>query len=151
MAAYADDGDDLMLALASQNVYGQQGADTETVEAVFAQARDAAASAEELQVDDGWQAVEPEPKIVIGNWATNDGHHEAIGIGRSEVLVPEAGHASWNGHAPVRVNGNGADGNEDEAEEGQPSLFSWAKFMAEPPAKPTGRRRKAQAPALSLI
>ena len=51
----------------------------------------------------------------------------------------------------VAVNGNGAHGYEDEAEEGQSSLFSWAEFMAEPSPKPTGHRRKAQAPALSLF
>ena len=143
LAAYGDDGDDLMMALARQIVNGQQGADAETVEAVFAHARDAAASAEELLVDDGWQAVEVEPEALAVN---GNGHHEAIGLGPSVELVPDASHANGNGHAPVPVNGN-----EDEADEGQPSLFSWAEFMAEPPAKPTGRRRKAPAPALSLF
>ena len=153
LAAYGDDGDDLMLALARQIVHGQQEADAETVEAVFAHARDAAASAEALLVDDGWRAVEVEPAAVAvnGNGATGNGHHEAIGLGPSVELVPHAGHANGNGHAPVPVNGNGADGNEAEADAGQPSLFSWAEFMAEPPPKPAGRRRTAQAPALSLF
>ncbi len=153
LAAYGDDGDDLMMALARQIVNGQHEADAETVEAVFAQARDAAASAEELLVDDGWQAVEVEPSAVSvnGNGATGNGHHEAIGLGPSFELVPDTGHANGNGHAPVPVNGNGAHGHEAEADEGQPSLFSWAEFMAEPPAKPKRRRRKAPAPALSLF
>lgn len=47
-----------------------------------------------------------------------------------------------------RPNGNG---HHAEAPAPQASLFSWAEFMAEPPAKPTGRRRTAQAPALSLF
>ena len=58
LAAYGDDGDDLMMALARQVVSGDAQEDTETLEAVFAQARDAEAAAEEYLVDDGWQAVE---------------------------------------------------------------------------------------------
>ena len=50
----------------------------------------------------------------------------------------------------LAINGNGSHGYEDEAEEGQQSLLSWAEFMAEEPLKPK-RRRKAQAPALSLF
>ncbi len=46
----------------------------------------------------------------------------------------------------VSVNGNGHD---EEADEPQQTLFSWAEFMAEEPIKP--RRRKAQAPSLSLF
>ena len=59
LAAFGDEGDDLMLALARQIVSGE-GTDAagESVEAVFAQARDAEASAEEFLVDDGWKAVE---------------------------------------------------------------------------------------------
>ena len=56
LAAYGDDGDDLPLALARQVVNGEM--DGETVEDVFAQVTTAAAAAEELLVDDGWQAVE---------------------------------------------------------------------------------------------
>ena len=47
LAAYGDDGDDLMMALARKIVSGDEEED-ETVEAVFAQARDAEASAEEF-------------------------------------------------------------------------------------------------------
>ena len=47
LAAYGDDGDDLMLALARKIVNGDTD-DAESVEAVFAQARDAEATAEEL-------------------------------------------------------------------------------------------------------
>ena len=55
LAAY-DDGDDLMMALARKIVSGDEEED-ETVEAVFAQARDAEASAEEYLVDDGWKVA----------------------------------------------------------------------------------------------
>ena len=46
-------------------------------EEVFAQARDAEASAEEYLVDDGWKLVEVEPEAVEVN---GNGHH-ANGIG----------------------------------------------------------------------
>ena len=52
LAAFGDDGDDMMMAPARKIVSG--GNDAETVEQVFAQARDA----EELLVDDAWKAVE---------------------------------------------------------------------------------------------
>ena len=77
LAAYGDDGDDLMLALARKIVNGDED-EAETVESVFAQARDAEATAEELLVDDGWNLVqvEPEPVAVDVN-----GHDDAIGNG----------------------------------------------------------------------
>ena len=72
--------------------YGDE--EDETVEAVFAQARDAEPSAGEYRVDDGWKPVAID----------RDGHH-ANGNG--------------NGHAAVAVNGH-----HDEAQEPQQSLFS---------------------------
>ena len=56
LAAYGDDGDDLMMALARKIVSGDEEED-ETVEAVFAQARDAEAASEEFLVDDGWKVA----------------------------------------------------------------------------------------------
>ena len=70
LATYCNDGDDLMMALARKIVSGNEEEDeAETVEEVFAQARDAEASAEEYLVDDDWNAVEIEPEA--GN-----GHHD---------------------------------------------------------------------------
>ena len=66
LAAYGDDGDDLMMALARKIVSGDEEED-ETVEAVFAQARDAEATAEELLVDDGWKVVESLPRAGHGS------------------------------------------------------------------------------------
>ena len=57
LAAYGDDGDDLMLALARKIVAGEE--DTGSVESVFEQARQVAAEAEALLVDEGWHAPEP--------------------------------------------------------------------------------------------
>ena len=137
LAAYGDDGDDLMMALARKIVSGEEE-DAETMEEVFAQARDAEASAEEYLVDDGWKPVEVEPEAVEVN---GNGHH-ADGIGPTVELVLDTGHyANGNGHAAVEVNGNG---HSDEAPEPQQTLFSWAEFMAEEPVKPKGRGRKAQ-------
>ena len=144
LAAYGDDGDDLMMALARKIVSGDEEDETETVEAVFAQARDAEATAEEYLVDDDWKAVEIEPEAIAVN---GNGHHEAIGP-TVELVLGNGRHA--NGHAPAPVNGNG-NGHHEEAPEPQQSLFSWAEFMAEEPVKPRGRGGKTQAPSLSLF
>ena len=138
LAAYGDDGDDLMLALARKIVSGEED-DAETVEAVFAQARDAEAAGEEYLVDDGWKAVDVEPEAVSVN---GNGHH-ADGIGPTVELVLDTGHAPVNG-----ANGNG---HHDEDAEPQQTLFSWAEFMADEPVKPKGRSRKAQPATASLF
>ena len=140
LAAYGDDGDDLMMALARKIVSGDEEED-ETVEAVFAQARDAEAASEEFLVDDGWKVVEVEPKAVEVNGNGTNGHH-ANGIGPTVELVLDT---QDTGH---HANGNGHD---DEAPEPQQSLFSWAEFMAEEPVKPKGRGRKPQPAAASLF
>ena len=133
LAAYGDDGDDLMLALARKIVNGDTG-DAESVEAVFAQARDAEATAEELLVDEGWKLVENEPEVVGAN---SNGHHAGSlprtgygGIGPTVELVLDNGHT---------VSGN-RNGNHEETPEPQQSLFSWAEFMSEEPAKGNGRQ-----------
>ena len=151
LAAYGDDGDDMMMALARRIVSGDEEDGNETMEEVFAQARNAESEAEELLVDDGWKPVEIEPEAVAVN---GNGHH-ADGIGPTVELVPASGmHANGNGHAAVPVNSlprTGYEGNgyHDETPEPQQSLFSWVEFMAEEPVKPKGR--KTQAPSLSLF
>ena len=127
LAAYGDDGDDIMMALARKivNREEQDGAETveavEAVEAVFAQARDAEAVAEEYLVDDGWKPVE---------------------VGQRVELV------LGNSHAAVPVNGNG---HHDGAPETQQSLFSWAEFMAKELVKPKARSRKPKGSSPSLF
>ena len=39
----------------------------------------------------------------------------------------------------------------DQAPEPQQTLFSWAEFMAEEPAKPKGRKQKPQSATLSMF
>ena len=142
LAAYGDDGDDLMMALARQVVSGDAQEDTETLEAVFAQARDAEATAEEYLVDDGWQVVEVEPEPVaveVHVSGNGNGHHDALGPTEELVL--------GNGHY---ANGNG-NGHREEPTEGQQSLFSWAEFLADEPAPSRGRNGKAKPAAASLF
>ncbi len=105
LAAYGDDGDDLMLALARKIVAGDE--DPGSVESVFEQAQQVAAEAEALLVDAEWAA--PEPAAV--------------------AAVPER----------------------DEVPEPQRTLFSWAEFMAEETPEPEPRRRRREAPTLSLF
>ena len=148
LAAYGDDGDDLMMALARRIVSGD-GDETETVEEVFSRARDAETTAEEYLVDDGWKAVEIEPEAVTanGNGKHANGHHDAIdGIGPTADLFPT------NRHAPA--NGNSANGNghhDSKAPEPQQSLFSWAEFLVEEPVGSRGRKSKPQSATLSMF
>ena len=132
LAAYGDDGDDLMMALARKLVLdhdrgvvnGEEDDDEETVEQVFAHAWDAEAAAEELLVDDGWKMVESDPDTVDGVNGHNglprtgyggNGHSDTGGIAPAVELVP------GDGHVPANGNGNGQH---DEAQEPQQSLFS---------------------------
>jgi len=146
LAAFGDDGDDLMMALARKIVSGDEESESETVEAVFAQARNTETAAEELLVDDGWKVVEIEPETIEvngnGHHADGNGHDDLFGIGPTVELVPV------NGHAPANGNGNG---HHDEAEEPQQSLFSWAEFMAEEPVKSKRRGRKTQPASMSMF
>ncbi len=111
LAAYGDDGDDLMLALARKIVAGEE--DANSVELVFEQAQQVAAEAEALLVDTGWHAPEPVPPEVAA----------AAGALDSRVGAVET----------------------------QRSLFSWAEFLAGEPEAPTPRRRRDEAPTLSLF
>ena len=152
LAAYGDDGDDLMMALARKIVSGDED-EAETVEAVFAAARDAEATAEELLVDEGWKTRASLPRTRYGvepevtEAHRNGNGHATNGIGPSAELVLDTGHTvngNGNGHPAVAVNGNG---HSDEAPEPPQSLFSWAEFMAEELVKRNGRRKPQRASA----
>ena len=99
-----------MLALARQIVSGEEDADAESVEQVFAQARDAEAASKEFLVDDGWKALESEREPVVV-----EVHADGPGPVGETVVV---------------------NGRLEEPTEGQQSLFSWAEFLAEEPALP---------------
>ena len=123
LAAYGDDGDDIMLALARKIVNGEEEEEGESVEDAFAQARDAEAVSEELLVDEEWHAVEVEAETV-------EVHRNGTGI------VVET--AAANGHADV-------------VEETQQSMFSWAEFMAEEPPKPSRKNGKPKPATMSMF
>ena len=140
LAAFGDDGDDLMMALAKRIVDGEEDG-AETIEEVFAKARDAEDEAEELLVDADWKAVESEPETVAvdGNGHQPDGRHVPFIAEPAVEIVPS------NGHAHTDRNGR-----REEAEEEQRSLFSWAEFMAEP-VEPKRRNGKPRPASLSMF
>ncbi len=125
LAAYGDDGDDLMFALARKLVLDEVEDDSESVENIFAQAQQVAADAEALLVDDSWRPVEPTPEpLAMPVGTTVDA--------KSTVAVIPCEHHTRN--APE-----------------QRDLFSWAEFLADEP-KPTNRRGRKQAqPSTSLF
>ena len=150
LAAYGDDGDDLMMALARKIVGGEEE-EAETVDEVFAAARAVEASADELLVDEAWKTLDVEPEV---NGSNGNGRHNTTGIGQTVELVLENGHhtnGNGNGHADVPFNDNGANDHHDDAPEPQKALFSWAEFMAEEPVEPKGRSRKPQPASASLF
>ena len=125
LAAYGDDGDDLMLALARKLVAGDEDSDAVSVESIFAQAQQVAADAESLLVDDSWRPVEPtlEAPTIIGL--------PKVEVEPAVAVIP-CGHHT--GTAPQ-----------------QQDLFSWAEFLSDEPT-PTKRRRQKQAqPSASLF
>ncbi len=84
LAAYGDEGDDLMLALARKIVAGEE--DAGSVESVFAQAQQVAADAEALLVDAEWAAPEP---VVVEVHANGNGHTALPVGGEADDETPE--------------------------------------------------------------
>ena len=77
LAAYGDEGDDLMLALARKIVAGEE--DAGSVESVFAQAQQVAAEAEALLVDTEWAAPEPVTAEAVAVGAGADDRRDDAG------------------------------------------------------------------------
>ena len=113
LAAFGDDGDDLMMALARRIVSGDVN-EPETVEEVFARAQDAESEAEELLVDEHWRPAKIEPETVEIN---GNGHHD-------EAMEPQRTLLSWAEFMaaepvkPKRRNG--------KPQPASVSLFEWA-------------------------
>ena len=146
LAAYGDDGDDLMLALARKIVSGDEE-DAETVEAVFAQARDAEAVSEEYLVDDGWKPVEPGVVELGTNGANAIGLNVELVLGGNDHVASSDGRApNGVGHAVVNDSGR-----PDEAVEAQRSLFSWADFLAEETVVKPSRSGRPKPASTSLF
>ena len=105
--------------------------------------------------------IEVEPKAVEANGNGLDGnrHHDPFDFGPTAELVLDNGRdATRNvtGHAATPANSlpvqdTGVTVQHEEAAEPQPTLFSWAEFMAEEPMKPKGRSRKPKPATASLF
>ena len=129
LAAYGDDGDDLMLALARKLVNGNEDDTADTVEAAFRQARASETESEGYLVDDGWQAAEVETVDIVEIQADADAESSAmVGSGKDSTLA----------------------GGQTDSSKDQRTLFSWAEFMTEPPTKRSGRAGNVR-PSLSLF
>ena len=124
LAAYGDDGDDMMLALARKLVAGDED-DSESVESIFAQAQQVAADAEALLVDDSWRRVEPTPEPLALPVGTTVGAEPTVAV------IPCEHHT---GNAPE-----------------QRDLFSWAEFLADEPTPTKRHTRKQAQPSTSLF
>ena len=155
LAAYGDDGDDLMLTLARKLVNGNEDDTADTVEAVFAQARATETESEEYLVDERWQPTGVEsPGIVeinldpiaegLESAAAHANGHDPMSVRPGVEFAPETRFVAANGNAHY------SDG-EAEAAESQRTLFSWVEFMAEEPVRQGGQSRKAEPSSLSLF
>ena len=138
LAAYGDDGDDMMVALARKIVSGDDEEEDETVEAVFAQARDAESEAsEEFLVDDGWKVVEVEPEAVSVN-GNGNGHHDGNGHDRSSWSSASGRHVelvNWATRLP-RSTGTGPTATMTRPRSRSRPSSPGREFMAEEPVKP---------------
>ena len=110
LAGYGDSGDDLMMALARELVAGD--AEDEPVEAVFRQAQEIAAQADQFLVDTEWERSELEPRLVI----------DAEVVETPPVALMPCEHHTG---APE-----------------QQSRFSWAEFLSKEPKPTKRRTQK---------
>ena len=134
LAAYGDDGDDLLLALARQIVSGEAAADAEPVGSGRSlRRRRPRPTPRQLLVDDGWQpVVEPEPAVPSKSRATGvsgTGHHPT-------------------GHETKAVNGQGRH---DDAPAPPQELISWADFLAQVPAPAPAQAPQAPTGCLAAL
>ena len=132
LAAYGDDGDDLMMALARKIVSGDEEDETRRR---WRRSSPRPGTPRPAPRNTWWtttgKAVEIEPEAIAVN---GNGHH-ANGIGPSVELL------LGNGRLPV--NGNG---HHDEAPEPQQSLFSWAEFHGRRAGQAEGQGRQDPGP-----
>ena len=117
LAAYGDDGDDLLIALARKIVAGEE--DAGSVESVFEQARQVAAEAEALLVDEGWHAPEREPEpVTVAATVAAEGETDAVDSGPQRTLF------SWAEFMAGEPDEEPKPRRRDEAP--TLSLFEWA-------------------------
>ncbi|MCY3505383.1 MAG: hypothetical protein OXH41_04390 [Chloroflexi bacterium] len=116
LAAYGDDGDDLMLALARKIVAGEE--DAGSVESVFEQARQVAAEAEALLVDAEWAAPEP---VTVGGTVVNESVTDTVASEPQRSLFSWAEFLADTPDEPEPSRGRRRD------EAPTLSLFEWAR------------------------
>lgn len=116
LAAYGNDDDDLMMALARKIVSGEE--DEDSVEAVFSAAQCVQAASEEFLVDDGWRAEDTGAEE-DGRWAQFGPIGDEQEADQPEVACPQ---------------------------EGRQQLFSWAEFLSKDDGPVNKRRRKPNLP-----
>ena len=160
LAAFGDEGDDLMMALARKIVGGDEGRDGDGGRGV----RPGEGRRGRRRGAAGGRRLEAGGSRARGRRCQRDGHYDLFGVGPTVELAPVSG----NGHGPVPVNGNGASGHHEddavepaavavllgrvhdragETEGRQPqgtaasmSMFEWALSLEKEREKETGRR-----------
>ena len=133
LAAYGDDGDDLMLALARKIVAGEEDADP--VETVFAQAQQVAAEAEALLVDGEWGAPEP---VAVEVHANGDGHAATpVGGNTDDDETPERQRSLFSWAEFMAAEPEAPRRRSRRPEPASTSLFEWA-LEREREAEPAG-------------
>ena len=118
LAAYGDEGDDLMLALARQIVNGDEQADSESVEAGLRPGagrggqRGGVPGGRRLAGGSRWNRTPLPGQRERDKWQRPSRRHRASGRPSN---WPAGHHPNGNGHAPAPLNGNG---HQDEARRG---------------------------------
>ena len=139
LAAYGDDGDDLIMTLAKQIMNNDDEDDTDSVEAIFAKTRDVEAEGDEYLVNHDWTQVqtdpgqqpEPETQLIAEPTPTRP-------------ITPTTPKTSPPKAEQPKETKETKDSPERE-ESRQADLFSWEQFMVQEP--PSTSRRKSSKPA----
>ena len=145
LAAYGDDGDDLIMTLARQIMNNEQD-DADSVEAIFAKARDVEAEGDEYLVDSDWSlTANPVPDQPDG---TNDSLADPVAApaGVETRTAPEPTMKPAPKPKPTPAPAPKPE-QEEPAETRQPDLFSWEQFLIEETPSTSRRKRKKPAPA----
>ena len=157
LAAYGDDGDDVMMALARRIVQrrggrGRDGGGGLRPGKGRRGHRRGAAGGRRLEGRrdraGGRRGQQPASYWIPGRRASRQRSRGHRADGRACPVNGHYTNGNGNGHAAIPMDRNDYH---DEAEESQQTLFSWAEFMAEEPVKPKGRGRKPQPAATSLF
>ena len=134
LVAYGDNQDDLIIALAKQIINGDTSINSneqnDSVEEIFARARDAETEGQELLVNDEWRLPTPSPNADQSELDQEKDGQEKDGQQQTGRPEPDRPQPVTTSPGQVRI--------------------SWTKFM-EQPAEKTARRSKKPAEAMSLF